>query len=255
MQVKVPAIILAGGSNSPEMIEATGQTVRALTPLAGQSMLEYIVGALLRSETAGQITVVGDVPSDQRYSVLPPGATLVDNLFSGLGSCGSDGNVLVVTSDIPFITADAIDDFVRLSTAKRAALCYPIISMKLYNGRFSEMKRTTLKLREGTFTGGNAIVVNAGLLLSNRTVISEAYAARKSIFKLGAMLGPALLIRIVLSQLVAPRLLTLAQLEAGVSGLLGSGVAASAIITKYPELGTDVDKPDDVRAAEAILSR
>jgi len=48
-------------------------------------------------------------------------------------------------------------------------------------------------------------------------------------------------------------MLSLQHLEAGVSRLIGNGATAKAIVTPYAEIGTDVDKPEDVAAAEAVF--
>jgi len=253
MNSKTPAVILAGGTNSPEMTSATGQSVRALVQIAGKTMLDYIVTALVNSGSIGEIVVVGLVPADLRYRVIAPGDTLVENLFSGIDAVTAGGNVLIVTADIPFITAEGIDDFVEKSTSTHATLCYPIISMDEYNKRFPGLKRTTLKTKEGTFTGGNIMLVDAQGLQSNKQVIQDAYAARKSVTKLGAQLGFPLLMRVLFSQLIAPSMLSLQHLEAGVSRLIGNGATAKAIVTPYAEIGTDVDKPEDVVAAEAVF--
>ena len=253
MNIKIPAVILAGGSNSPEMTSATGQSVRALVPIAGKTMLEYIITALSKSTTVGDIVVVGSVPNSPLYKVVQPGQTLVENLFSGMEAVASEGNVLIVTADIPFITSEGIDDFVDKATAAHSTLCYPIISMTDYNMRFPGLKRTTLKTKEGTFTGGNIMLVEAQGLQSSKQIIQEAYAARKSVTKLGAQLGLPLLMRVLVSQLIAPSVLSIQHLEAGVSRLIGNGATAKAITTPYAEIGTDVDKPEDVVAAELVF--
>lgn len=251
MNNKIPTVILAGGKNSPELISATGQSVRALVPIAGKAMLEYIVTALKASETVGEVVVVGSVPEDARYRVVTPGNALVENLFLGIEAVASVGHVLIVTADIPFITAEGIDDFVGKAIAVHATLCYPIISMEDYDKRFPTLKRTTLKIKEGRFTGGNIMLIDAQGMQSSKQIIQDAYAARKSVTKLGALLGFPLLMKVLFSQLMAPSILSLPELEAGVSRVIGA--TAKAVITPYAEIGTDVDKLEDVAAAEAML--
>ncbi len=253
-EAKIAAVVLAGGQNSPEMRQATGTENRALVRLGDQTMLDYVIDALRGAEVIGRIIVVGDVPSDPRYEQITPGETLMDNLMAGLTAVGPGvPRVLTSTSDIPFLTAAGVQDFAEQSLASGADLCYPIVPMEIYQQQFSEMKRTTLRLREGNFTGGNLLLVNPQFLLNNRETIMRAYAARKSVFQIGRMLGWGLLVRVVAAQTVAPSLLTLARLEAGVGHLLGGGCRAAAIVTQYPEIGTDVDKPDDVRIAQERL--
>lgn len=249
------AVVLAGGKNSPEMQTATGETNRALVRLGARTMLDYVVTALHESTPIGRIYVVGDVPPDGRYQQIAPGETLMDNLLAGLQAAQAGGETtaaLVATSDTPFLTPEAVDHFIQESRASGADLCYPIVPIALCRERFPQMKRTTLRLREGQFTGGNMMLLNPRVILTHQDLILRAYAARKKVLQLGRLLGWGLLLRVLLSQILSPSLLTLGRLESGVSRLLG-GLPARAIITPYPEVGTDVDKPDDVEIARELL--
>jgi GTP:adenosylcobinamide-phosphate guanylyltransferase len=251
----VNAVILAGGKNSAEMEKATGVKNRALTRIAGKTMLEYVAEALHDANSVRRIVVVGDVPESTRYEQVERNGTLLENLLAGLDAAADGaGSVLVATSDIPFLTDKSVDDFVRRALQRDADLCYPIVSMDDYNKRFPQMKRTTLRLREGTFTGGNIMLLNPGFVREQRALVERAYAARKNVFAIGGMLGPVLLARIVLSQAIYGGLLNIPTLERAVGKLLGGQCRAAAVITSYAEIGTDVDKVDDVRVAEEILS-
>jgi GTP:adenosylcobinamide-phosphate guanylyltransferase len=249
------AIVLAGGKTSREMRIVTGVTNRAMVELsAGRTMLDYILAALAESKSVGRVFVVGDVPPQGGVTLVAPGESLLDNLILGLDAAGvgSETSALMVSSDIPFITGPAIDDFVAAALIAAADFCYPIIPMERYNREFAGMKRTTLKLAEGEFTGGNVMLVNAGFLLANRDAVKQAYAARKSVLRLGRMLGLSLLARILVSQLIAPSLLNVPTLEAGVARIVGGSVRG--IVTPHPSLGTDVDKPEDVEFARMRLA-
>jgi len=246
----VSAVVLAGGQASEELMAATGHANRALIQIGDLSMLDLVVKALVMAKTVGEIVVVGDVPKSGDYRIVPAKGDLFENLSAGIESFGpSDGgSILVSTSDIPFITPQAIDDFVVQSQRRNAHICYPIVPMDIYNEKFAGMKRTTLKLREGKFTGGNVMLIDGGFAARHGDQIRQAYNARKEVLKLGAMLGPKILFRILLSQTLAPNLLDLAMLEDAVSRLL-SGAHVAAIITQFAEIGTDVDKVADVEYA------
>ena len=255
------AVVLAGGKNSAEMQAATGVENRALVRLGDRTMLEYVIAALREASCIGRIFVVGDVPENTGYERLAPGATLVDNLFAGLRASeeaprppiqgGPERPVLAVTSDIPFLTAAAVEDFVGRAAATGADFCYPIIPIDVCLARFPQMRRTTLKVREGTFTGGNVMLLNPRIVIEHRGTILRAYAARKRPLQLGRMLGWGLLARIALAQAFRPGILSVPMLEAAVSRVLGC--RATAVVTELAEIGTDVDKPEDVAAARALL--
>lgn len=250
------ALVLAGGKASPEFQAATHVENRALAELApGRTMLDFVLAALGEAKSVNKVFVIGNVPPGEGYELVSPGESLLDNLVLGIRAMGRETGkqVLLVSADIPFITGLAIEDFIDKASQLGANFCYPIIPMKVYNAQFAGMKRTTLKLREGEFTGGNVILADPDYLLENEAVVRGAYAARKSVLRLGSMLGWGLLARVIASQLFAPKLLAIADLEAGISRLLGT--TARAVITEHASLGTDVDKVDDVVVAKRILSR
>jgi len=245
-------VILAGGKNSPEMEAATGTQNRALVPLGPKTMLAHVVDALGASASVGRVFVVGDVPPDAHYQQIAPHETLIENLLAGLEAAGTDADgVLVATSDIPFLTPKAVDDFTRRAQETGADICLPYVPLDLCRERFPQMKRTALKLRDGTFTLGNLAFVRPAALLAHRETIMAAYAARKSVWRLGKMLGASLLLRVVVSQTLAPRCLSVTTLESGVTRLLGC--RARGVVSPFPEVGADVDKPEDIRIARELL--
>lgn len=270
MTSDVSVVILAGGKASPELQAAMGVTNRALVPLCGRIMLDYVVDAFDRASTVGSLCVVGDVPSDPRYTTAEDHGDMFDNLMAGLAAVDGGGNavdegtpagtsnvdggrVLVATSDIPFVTASAIDAFVEAAMAHDVDFVYPIVDMAAYRKRFAVLKRTTVRLSEGEFTGGNIVMLKSEFVRSQSEKIREAYALRKDVFKLGALLGPGLLMRLIVSQSVAPSVLSIPMLEAGVSRLLGADATVAAIVTEHPEIGTDIDTPEEIEIAVKIL--
>ena len=136
---------------------------------------------------------------------------------------GQDQRVLVVTSDIPFLTAAAVEDFVARAAATGADFCYPIIPIAVCRARFPQMQRTTLKVREGTFTGGNLMLLRPASVRRHQETIMRAYAARKRPLRLGGMLGWGLLARIALAQMAAPGLLPTSPWKPGCRGCWGAG--------------------------------
>lgn len=253
--MSVDAVVLAGGKNGTEMAAATGVENRALTPLGDRTMLDFVTGALRRAASVGGIYVVGDVPAGPDHDTVKGGETLLDNLMAGLRAAESGaggGRVLICTSDIPFLTPEAVEDFLARATQSGADLCCSYVPVESCYARFPDMKRTAVKLREGPMTLGNLMLVNPQFLLAHQDAVSHAYDARKSPVRIARMLGVGLLVRLLLAQLLAPSLLTIGALEKSVSRLLGA--RAVGIRSEYPEIGTDVDKPGDVAIARRLLA-
>lgn len=220
-------------------------------------MLGCVVAALAAAASLGRIFVVGPVPPSDDYVSVTGGETMLNNLMAGLAAAqadgGGDGPVLVSTSDIPFLTPAAVEDFVRQASASGADLCFSYVPVALCYAKYPQMKRTAIKLREGKVTLGNLFLVNPRFLIAHQETITQAYAARKSPFQVGRMLGWGLLARFLGAQALTPTLLPVSRLEAGVERLIGGGCRVSAIRSEFPEIGTDVDKPDDVALARQML--
>jgi CTP:molybdopterin cytidylyltransferase MocA len=250
-------LILAGATSKPDFFEAAGVSNPALAELApGKSMLGLIVDAVRSSESAEGIWVIGKVPTTSGYTTLPPGQTLIDNLLHGLAAMPEsvDGYTLLVSSDIPFVTAAALDAFAASAKQCGADIVYPIISVDKCKEQFPGMRRTALKLREGHFTGGNVFAVRPSVIAPNAELIRAAHAARKSVARLGAMLGWATLARVVASQLIMPSLLDVCRLEMAVQRLLGGGISVKAVEVNDASVGADVDRPGDLAEARRVFA-
>jgi 2-phospho-L-lactate guanylyltransferase (CobY/MobA/RfbA family) len=255
-QPATPTVILAGGESKPEMVALTGQTNRALAVVNGKTMLRHVVDAVACASQAdglpGPITVIGDLPDDPAYTRLPDSGDFVTNILTGLKAHRDAPFVLVSTADLPFLTGAAVAEFVEaartLAERDNADLVYPIVPLSVCYGRFPGIRRTALRLRDGEYTGGNLVLVRPEFLLTQSARIAAAYAARKSPVQLARMLGLGTLSRVVLSQKVTPRLLSVAYLATRVSLLLGG--RCRALICDSAEIATDVDRPSDFEAIE-----
>lgn len=251
----VPAVVLAGGRVRPDLQAALGVTNRALAVVNGRTLLDHVVAALQAPDSTGAAvaatTVIGDVPESSLYTRLPDTGLFVDNVLSGLSAYPGARFVLLATADLPFLTREAVADFLRSARrraeAENAVAVWPVVPVADCYARFPGVQRTALRLREGGFTGGNLMLVRPEAILALRSRIAAAYAARKSPLRLALMLGLPAVLRLTLSQIVAPGLLTIPYLEARVSALVGGPVRA--VVCRSPEIATDLDRPADFQAA------
>lgn len=256
-QKNIAALVLAGGqvkdkhAASWEPLLPPGTRNRALLELGGKPMYQHVVAALQATPGVSRILLAGDVPLLPGCIAVSGGDSMVDTLLNGVAALQPDETrFLVVTADIPFLTPQAVTEVLDSAPA-RADFVYSIIPAQVCYDAFPEMRRTTLKLAEGEFTGGNIVVLNPEFLRTKEAVVRHAYALRKNVPGLAALLGPATILRLLASR-VAPSLLTLPQLEAAVGRLLG-GAVARAIIVPHAGVGADVDHPEDVPIARRAL--
>lgn len=229
-------VVLAGGKCEPELAKLGNTEWRALLPFGDKTIVQRVLEAV---EPFGGIIVVGGPPGIADNQ-LPAGKSFVDSLATGLEAVQSD-HFLLVTSDIPFLTQDGVQDFLA-NCQGEAALHYPIVRVK----PGGDMKRTTIKAREGRFTGGNLGKVNTAMMRRILPVLEQAYVARKKPLKLAAMVGFGTLVRLATGQVIASTL-PISALERAVGRFLGASV--KAVITEHSCIGNDIDNAAQYQAA------
>jgi GTP:adenosylcobinamide-phosphate guanylyltransferase len=245
------AVVLAGGEDTGEIVVATGVAHRPLLEVAGRPLVQRVLAALRGATSVARVAlvapqpvqqVVGDEAVDLRVEA---GDSFVDNLHRGVEATdpGSDA-VLLVSGDLPLLTAPAVNDLVEQSAAAPADAVYPIIPRESCERVFPGARRTYVKLREGIYTGGNAMVLKRDFVALRRQLIDRLYASRKNPVKLAGMFGLGFILGLLLGRLTLP------QLEARAGEIVGGRVRA--IISTYPELGFDVDKLEDLDLARQV---
>lgn len=241
----VTAVVLAGGQSKPELVAVAGVPNRALLQIEGQTMLSRVVHALRESGVVERVLVVGNVTPPEGCLALPDTGDFVENVLQVAASVPEEEYILYATTDIPFLTPQAVADFVTRGLRSGADMCYPIIPLELCRQRFPNMPRTALSLREGAFTGGNLLLVRAGVVRRQAELLRRAFAARKSVWALARILGAGIILRAVLAKLLSPRLLSIAHIKHRVQQLINA--TAQEIITEYAEIGVDIDKAEHVQ--------
>ncbi|WP_366923358.1 nucleotidyltransferase family protein [Metallumcola ferriviriculae] len=246
------AIILAGSTNSAKLQEASGVAAEGMIEIHNKLMVQYVLEALLASENINSVVVVG-LPEVQEYFrdwpevvLAPAGSTPVKSLINGLKHSDSAGMVLVATDDIPLITTEAVDHFVGQCQDRKADLFYPIINREVHEARYPGSERTYVKLKEGTFTGGNIFLINPNKVPQCAAKVEDFVRLRKKPFELCKLVGVTFLIKFLL------RALSITEAESRVSSLLG--INGYAVISPYPEVGLDVDKLSDLEMVKNYMT-
>ena len=246
----INTVILAGDSKKGLVQE--GLENKSLLSIHGKPMVEYVADALRSSSLIGNISISG--PEDLLkarlgtkvdYYVGDKG-TLFENIKAGVKPFDNDKLVLVVTSDIPMVSGDMITDFIRRSLEKEGDFCYPIINKKQNEEQFPGVERTYVRLKEGTFTGGNVFLLNPAVIQTCEEFAIKLLQFRKQPWKTARLLGFRFLLGLLLGTL------SIKQVEERFGELLQ--IKAAAIKVDYPEIGNDVDKPSDVEMVMRYLA-
>ncbi|MTI82109.1 MAG: hypothetical protein FH758_14810 [Firmicutes bacterium] len=239
----IDALVLAGSPNDGQLKEYSAAKFEALIPVGKQTMVEYVVKALLHSERIRKVAVVG--PSqiaklfpEQDIIVVPPQSNIATNIYQGLQYLPDAHRVLVATSDIPLITHLAVDEFIKACGNCERDIYFPVVPKDLVKRKFPQAQRTYVKLKKGTFTGGNIFLINPDIVPRCLNLGQQLIDMRKSPARLCKMLGFVFLLKFITRQL------TLEQVERKASSLLG--VNGQAVVCRFPEVGVDIDKPSDL---------
>lgn len=251
--MKVEAIVLAGAANAGKLQDVSDVDYEALITVAGRPMVHYVLDALKGAPSIERVILVAPRAALDRLGALggvetvEGGASMVENLRRGIERMRSREFALVVTSDIPMLHPEAVEDFLRRCRERSADIYYSIVAKESNEAKFPGVARTYVRLKDGVFTGGNLALVKPEVVHACEPMIAQAVAMRKNPLKLSRLLGVKFIVKLLFNQL------TLAEIEERVYKILGfRGVG---VVSPYPEVGIDVDKPQDLELVERYFTR
>ncbi|MDD3655196.1 MAG: NTP transferase domain-containing protein [Atribacterota bacterium] len=237
------ALILAGKKDIGKLENNNKLTNKALLMINEIPMIEYVVNALLESKLVDDIVVVGPeydlVPFIEKKvkKILDSTDSIIENIKIGLDYFNDDDNILLLTSDIPLITGEIIDRFIKKCEQYNALFYYPIITKETILKKYPETVRSYALLNEGTFCGGNMAIFSRPLFDKNKELLNELYQNRKDVKKYVRLLGIKFLIKYLL------KTLTIKEIEEKAS--LIAGYPVKSITIDDPEVMIDLDKLSD----------
>jgi GTP:adenosylcobinamide-phosphate guanylyltransferase len=246
--VKVDALVLAGGDGA--VIDPTVR-IKGLVPIAGRPMIEWVVDALRATSSISEIAVV--VPTkeglgawaDRVDHLVVSDGSFIDNAIMGCAIFPSDRYLLCATGDLPALTPEAIEDFIVRSLETGADITYPLVRAEDMEAQFPGSQRTYVKVAGGPVTGGNIMVLAAGVVSRNREIIQRLFDTRKSPVAMARVIGIPFIFKYVSGRLRVD------DVERKMEQLLGGRCAA--VYTSHASIGADVDKPIDVVVSERVL--
>ena len=144
--------------------------------------------------------------------------------------------VLVVTTDLPFLTSAALNTFLN-ACPSGADVALPAMTQVEFEARFPGTHNEYVRLRDGQFTMGCAFVVNARTLLQNEAHLRALFAARKSQWQMARLIGVQTALRFTTGRL------SIADLEARASQI--ARCRGKAILHMPPELAYDIDELEE----------
>ncbi|HRY13205.1 MAG TPA: nucleotidyltransferase family protein [Syntrophomonadaceae bacterium] len=249
------AVILAGGESSSELKKVAPYNNEALIIIGGYPMIYYVYSALRATPSINNIVVSGPVeslrnilPRDERLFFVEGGDTAIETFSRGVEALGSSvtSKVLAVPTDIPFITPEAIMDFLTSCEKTEADVYYPVTSKEVNDRKYPGVIRTYVHLKDGVFTGGNLFLLRTAALPTCTEFGLKVISRRKDPLAIARLFGFGLVVTYLLGQL------SIKSAEKRLYEL--TGIRGKGIISPYAEVGVDVDKPDDLLLAERYLN-
>jgi len=247
------ALILAGSKKiGPLEINANVEN-KALILIDNKPIINYIIDALKGSKNINKIVVVGPKKMlskgiDQKISkILNSGDTILENIEKGLNHFNSEDSILILTSDIPLITPNAIDEFLEICIKRNADVGYPIITKEKIIKKYSETERTYIKMKEGMICGGNIALLKPEVFFQNKSLINELFENRKAIQKYVKILGFKFIIKFLF------KTLTFKDIEKRISEIVGYN--SIAVNVSFPEIMIDLDKISDLELIRKTIEK
>lgn len=245
MLKKINVLLLAGGKSKISLRKFTGKENKALIEIGPhrKPMILHIIEALKKSKYTDKIIVAGPeevqkLVKDLVSLTIPDGQTIPDTLKSGILPLINDPLILISTCDAPLITENHIDYFIKKCYEHpNFDIYYPIIDKEVYQQSYpsSDLRRVYATFVEGTFTGGNILLINPRIIIDCEETINDFIYFRKHPLKIARILGAQITTKYL------RKYLSIHDLEKKVPELL-RGYKGKAILSP-PEIALDIDKP------------
>jgi GTP:adenosylcobinamide-phosphate guanylyltransferase len=243
-------IIITAGGELPRDMAGAGVANKALLRLGGTRLLDRALAAAAEVPRRGEMAVVGDeqvrAVLDPAVRYVPSGGSVVDNLQRGFEALGGrDHDYLVLSSDLPFLTAAAATQFVE-AAQNSAELAAPLITRASFLARFPGAPNRFEQLDGRAVTMGSAFYFTGPLLQANIPLMRDFAKYRKAPHKLALLLGWEILWGFLIRRV---RLAALERRAAAITGGVVRGIELDA-----PELAFDIDSQLEFDYARRLLT-
>ena len=244
------AILPAGGYIDDEFAGKVGTHCKALIRFGDQTILERTIQALRETGRVNRIVLSGtpEVLSSESAKLatkaVKAGNSGPESILFALKGLLAEPNppqkVVVMTTDLPFLTPKLLTDFID-SCPKDVDVCMPLITKGDYQRRFPHSSSTFIPMQDDTWTAGNTYLMDVLALEKAMPHLEKVFKVRKSKLGMAKMLGPIFLYKFIRKQLTVP------MVEAKLKQILGC--TGAPVLNCAPELAYDIDDFEDYEYA------
>ncbi|MEA3403970.1 MAG: nucleotidyltransferase family protein [Armatimonadota bacterium] len=248
----VPAAVLAGGGATDRV--AAAAPCKGLVEVEDRPLVEWVLDALNGAQLVSEVVIVEGPTRPISATgrglaaevISADGDGFIDTLTAAAQALDGHERFLVATGDLPMLTPEAVDGFVRSCQESQAEVLYPLVKAEDINRAFPGRGKRAVRLREGRFVGANLAMLSRRFVLEEGPTIATTFARRKNPLTMAGMFGWWFVVRLLTGRLSA------ADLERRASEMLGAKM--QAVPTQWPEIGFDVDDARDLALARRYVS-
>ena len=240
------ALIIAGGTikaDKPLFIE-TGISKKALLPIGGKAMIQWVAEALMGSKYVDGLVIVGLKPGSFNDAAMPvryvrDRGNIIDNGLAGMDAIEEIEpdykDFIVCSSDIPLLTPPLVDEFVEICRQQEYAdVYYPVVEEKVMEARFPGSNRTFTPMKGGRYAGGDIFFAHKSIEKANQEFLRGLTGQRKNFFAQAKMIGFTFIFKFIF------RMMDIHEAAARASKV--AGAIGRAIEYPRADIAMDVDK-------------
>ncbi len=252
------AVVLAGGIPGPDepLYSYSNGEAKALIDVAGKPMIQWVLDALCESKSVQRIVLIGLSSKAQLHCTKPitylsNQGKLLENLRTGTAKVleldPKAKYVMFASSDVPGVTGEMVDWMVQTCAETQDDLYYNVIRREDMEKRFPGSKRTWTRLKDMEVCGGDINMARAAIVNEHTDFWNKLIEKRKNPLAQAQLLGLDMLIKLATRSLTADDVIKRVADKLGLKG--------RAIVCPYPEIGMDVDKPNQLEIMRTDLAR
>lgn len=244
----VHALILAGQREgvTDSLCESSGVTQKALLPIMGRPMIDWVLDSLSNSQILAPFAVSGfSAKHDKRLHQTPSAAGPANSALLGAQHV-DEYPLLITTCDHPLLTSEMIEVFIAGSQASNADFCVGLADKTVIAPAYPNVKRTYLKFSDRSVSGCNLFYISNTKGLAAIEFWKKAQQHRKQPWKLARAFSLPLLISYLSGRLTVDKAFVYASKTLG--------IIAKPVFLPFAEAAIDVDKPSDKTLVEKILA-
>lgn len=252
------AIVTAGGIPLPEdpLYPYTNGDSKALVDVSGKPMIQWVLDALGDARHVDNVIIIGLSPKSgvtckkPLHYISNQGRMLANIVVGVEKSLELDPQaeyVLIVSSDIPGITAEMVDWLIETCMETRDDIYYGVVPREVMEARYPGSNRTYTKLKDIQLCGADMHIAHVSMATEHLDMWEELIGNRKSPLRQAATIGLSTLFR------VATRNITLDELVLVITKRLN--ITCRPIIWQHAEPGMDVDKPHQLELVREDMEK